>query len=216
MPFSKIFFRLYLSKVNTKKTSQSDQSPDRLLIYVGPFAKDLMLYIRLAAFFCALGFLMTPTMLMYGKAPVAGIIAPIAVTIPTLFINKISATYVSRLYIDLPAKIRYNPKMRRTFNPKLIDPPGGNPTIFMETYNWLGITREQRVKLNELKEYKGTNKWVTWVRAGDGGGGRQMRFYVEKEAMRRDPFTKGLVEFIEKKDGVSQIAKSTIKNKVLS
>ncbi|CAG8719832.1 10700_t:CDS:1, partial [Acaulospora colombiana] len=123
---------------------------------------------------------------------------PIAVTIPTFFINKMSATYVSRLYIDLPPKIRYNPKMRRTFNPKTIDPPGGNPIIIIETYNWLGITREQSVRLNELKEYKGSNKWVTWFRASNGGGG-PTRFYVEKETMRRDPFTKGLVEFIEKK-----------------
>ncbi|RHZ72434.1 hypothetical protein Glove_242g144 [Diversispora epigaea] len=204
-PLIQIFSRVYMTTNNENiiKSTTSKRLPHRMLIYTGPLAKDMILYKRLALFFCFLGFLMAPTMYLYGKAPIAGIIAPISAIVPLLFINKISATYVSRLFINVPSEIWYNPKMRKTFDPKKIDPISVNPTLYMEIQNWSGHVKGQTVKLNELRDYKGLSSWVTWIRItennNNGGVGRNTKFFVEKKQLRQDPFSKGLMEFIEKR-----------------
>ncbi|CAG8433158.1 9559_t:CDS:2 [Diversispora eburnea] len=160
---------------NIIKSITSKQLPHRMLIYTGPLARNMIHYKRLALFFCFLGFLMAPTI----------------------------ATYVSRLFINVPSEIWYNPKMRKTFDPKKIDPISVNPTLYMEIQNWSGRIKGQTVKLNELREYKGLNSWVTWIRISENnnnnGGGRNTKFFVEKKQLRQDPFSKGLMEFIEKR-----------------
>ncbi|CAG8659387.1 5481_t:CDS:1 [Dentiscutata erythropus] len=105
-------------------------------------------------------------------------------------------TYVSRLFMYLPQSLRYNPKRRKVFNPYMLD-TSGDPIITIEMYDWLTRRVEIDVKLSELKDPLKKTSLVTWVR-DTGGKSDKSKFYVAKSLMNQDPFSKGLVEWIEK------------------
>ena len=67
-----------------------------------------------------------------------------------------SATYVSRIYIYLPPQRRYEPSLRKSFNPYALH-SSGNPYLTIETFDWLGRIEETTLRLSELKEFKNNN-----------------------------------------------------------
>ncbi|RGB37769.1 hypothetical protein C1646_665943 [Rhizophagus diaphanus] len=180
-----------------------------MTIYAGPLSLHVRKYKRLALLFCTCGFLLVPSIYFYGKAPIVGAIGVgLSSLVPLFFINYLSATYVSRIYIYLPPQRRYEPSLRRSFNPYALH-SSGNPYLTIETFDWLGRIEETTLKLSELKEYKNKNKfqWINWIKQ-ESNNRIGKRFYVEKRVLKQDVFSKGLVEWIEKQSGLNQVQKT--------
>ncbi|CAG8620910.1 3124_t:CDS:1, partial [Scutellospora calospora] len=127
-----------------------------------------------------------------------------------LFINYMTDTYVSRLFMYLPPSLRYNPKQRKVFNPYVLQ-ASGDPIITIEMYDWLTRRVEIDVKLSELKDFPKKKSLVTWIKDTSDKSGKN-KFYVAKGLMNQDPFSKGLVEWIEKNSNTISITKATNKD----
>ncbi|CAG8571400.1 13514_t:CDS:2 [Funneliformis caledonium] len=186
---------------------------NRMSIYVGPLSYHVRRYKRLALLFCTCGFLLIPSIYIYGKAPIVGAAgAGISAIVPLCFINYLSATYVSRIFIYLPPQRRYEPSLRKSFNPYTLH-SSGDPYLTVETFDWLGGIEETTLRLSELKEIQNKGlQWVTWIRRGENNKDRK-KFYVEKKILKQDVFSKGLLEWIEKQSGLEQIQGSSIDKK---
>ncbi|GES76739.1 4-coumarate-CoA ligase 2 [Rhizophagus clarus] len=197
-----------IKKIAARKNPKLNPE-NRMTIYVGPLSLHVRRYKRLALLFCTCGFLLVPSIYFYGKAPIVGATGVgLSSLVPLFFINYLSATYVSRIYIYLPPQRRYEPSLRKSFNPYALH-SSGDPYLTIETFDWLGRIEETTLKLSELKEFKNKNKfqWITWVKQeNDNRIGK--RFYVEKRVLKQDVFSKGLVEWIEKQNGLSQVQKT--------
>lgn len=139
-------------------------------------------------------------------------IAGLSALVPLLFINYLSATYVSRIYIYLPPQRRYEPSLRKSFNPYALH-SSGNPYLTIETFDWLGRIEETTLRLSELREFKnkGELQWTTWIKQENDRKGK--RFYVEKKVLKQDIFSKGLVEWIEKQSGLNRVQEANV-NKI--
>ncbi len=140
--------------------------------------------------------------------------AGISAIVPLVFINYLSATYVSRIFIYLPPLRRYEPSLRKSFNPYALH-SSGDPYLTIETFDWLGRVEEITLKLSHLKEIKNKKRlqWVTWIGQGENNNERK-KFYVEKRILKQDVFSKGLLEWIEKQSGLDQIQEADVdKNK---
>lgn len=179
----------------------------RTLIYVAPDTRNINLYKKIALFFCLVGWISAPFMFLYGKAPLAGYLAAFAPIPSILFINYMTDTYVSRLFMYLPSSLRYNPKRRKVFNPYMLH-ASGDPIITIEMYDWLTRRVEIDVRLSELKDPLKKKSLVTWVRDTSNKSSKS-KFYVAKSLMNQDPFSKGLVEWIEKNSTKISSAKAS-------
>jgi hypothetical protein len=133
----------------------------------------------------------------------------LASSLPLIFINHISATYVTRLCIYLPTLKKSNKlTLNNTdvFDPYKLD-KSGNPILYFETLGFFGNRVKTLTRLNELIDVSKNHKfkYITWmVKNKNGSSNRnyQTQFYIEKHLLRSDLFTNGLVQWIEKKSSL--------------
>ncbi|CAJ0647853.1 19623_t:CDS:2 [Entrophospora sp. SA101] len=113
--------------------------------------------------FAAAGLMTIPLIFYYGRAPTLGGLAVLASIIPLVFINHVSATYVTRLCLYLPTFKKSKLNNTDVFDPYKLD-KSGNPSLYFETLGFFGNRVKTLIKLNELvdvsRDYK--FQYITW------------------------------------------------------